>query len=226
MITALVSTLVMAGLPKMEPLDQALVMFPEAVFVSPADGLDGNDHALNPLVDETCSPFRVSTMRAMNGALSSLEALQAWFKKNPKVEATLFGKDGATAAIFDHVSKAQVTSPALEGCSPPELDQGRFTTKLSGKVCKHEKPAPSFQRWLTNNGVAAAAVTVGPSTGKACTPLISIALFDAKGALRVLLHADFGGSVSAELVGKKCQISMNSEASEGRFQPVWKNCKG
>ena len=51
-------------------------------------------------------------------------------------------------------------------------------------------------------------------------------LFDAKGVARVRLHADWGGAMSATLVGERCQlVDYVLDADKQVFTPAWKSCK-
>jgi hypothetical protein len=57
-------------------------------------------------------------------------------------------------------------------------------------------------------------------------PRLSTVLFDARGAPRVRLHADWGGVLSTSLLGEKCQVvDYTFDSGKQVFVPAWKSCK-
>jgi hypothetical protein len=148
--------------------------------------------------------------RLVGGSLRALEQLQAWLESNPGVEATLFA----------HVKAA--TYEPLVGAGPRPLKAGwqlAFSTAPKGYELRRDADQPEF--WFFNGERrAAAAVTVAPGVGDVCRPRLSVVLFDASGAARLRLHADWAKEVSASLVGNGCKaVHFTFDAQGQRFTP-------
>ena len=54
----------------------------------------------------------------------------------------------------------------------------------------------------------------------ACRPRLSVSFHDARGRARLRYHADFGGALSVELLGDRCQmVRLTFDAASNHFQP-------
>lgn len=217
--------MVVSGLPSPAPLEPPMAQFAQTLLRDSMGSTEAGDTHLFFKAAESCPQRYVSTLGAMSGALSALERLQQWLAKNPGVEVTLYGRAGALAQVFTHVSKSAISNTKAP-CTLPKTDEWRLVAPLKGKLCESQKPLSTVERWLVSKqGVVAAGVLADSAEG-ACAPRLSIALFDTRGALRVILNADFGGAMSAQLVGDRCRLALDYDATAGVFRPEWKNCKG
>lgn len=216
---ALVSALPIP-LPFQPPLAEFSAEVLQDSAVASPEGLD----SFLPYGSEKCPTKAISSARALGGALMALERTQGWLAQNPKVEAKLFKKD-TLADVKKHLTYA-VPVPTRP-CKPVTLGDGwRWPAGLSSKLCAQAKPGPRYEAWFgAPKGNTAAAVTVQPATDP-CQPRISIALFDSKGKQRLVVNADFGGSMSATVVGDVCRVELTYDPSIEAFKPEWKACKG
>lgn len=212
----------LTALPQPTPFPQPLAMFSTELLQETSSGAKDGDVLLT-WGAEACPTRAVSTVRAMGGALSMLERLQLWLTSNPGVEQRLYGRKDAVARLFQHVSEGR---PAATGaCRTPALREGwQWSPGVAGGVCAGKPPAAS-ERWLETKKKPSGAVRVSAATDP-CQPRLSIALFDATGKNRVVLNADFGGELSAMLVGDRCQLWLTFDKGLEAFKPEWKSCKG
>jgi hypothetical protein len=213
---------VLSGLPVLKPFQPPLAMFSVEVIQDGPSAVATNGDSLVPYGGEKCAARSISTMRAMGGGLSMLERTLSWLEQNPGVEAKLYGRAGTLGAVMKHVSSAAIGSQRT--CTAPVLTDGwRWSFDAAPKLCTAD--AATNERWLLVKDVPAAAVVVNRSPDP-CQSRVSLAMFDAKGKTRVLLHADFAGAMSATLVGPKCRIDLTYDPSVEAFKPEWKSCKG
>lgn len=218
-----VAVAVLSGLPTLTPLQPPLAEFSVEVLQDTAStSPQGHDRFL-PYGGAACPTKAISTTRALGGALMTLERAQAWLGKNPGVEAKLFKKD-TLGDVKKQLTYAVPTT--TRGCAPPALVDGwRWPAATSGKLCTPKEPSKDEAWFVGAKNQTAAAVLVRPAADP-CQPRLSIALFDSKGKNRLVVHADFGGSMSATLVGDACQIELTYAPELEAFKPQWKSCKG
>lgn len=222
MVPSLVALSLLAGLPALKPLQPPLALFSAEMLVDAKLASPQNADDFLVYGGEQCPGRGVSIMRAMGGALTTVERVQAWFKENPGAEAALFKKD-TLAAAMKHVS-AGVPSTSTP-CKPWAANDWQFAPTDPGKLCESKKPPSVTERYLTVKGRASSAIQVRPAADP-CMPRVSIALFDQKGKTRLLVHADFGGVMSATVVGDRCRVDFTYEPSIEAFKADWKACKG
>jgi hypothetical protein len=218
-----VSVLVVSGLPSLQPLQPPLAEFSSEILQDTAlTSPQGLDRFLVHGA-ASCPTKAISTARALGGALMTLERVQLWLNQNPGVEARLFKKD-TLADVKKHLTYAVPSTN--ESCKPPTLVEAwKWPAAMSGKLCAPKIASPT-EAWFTGvKSQTAAAISVKPATDP-CQPRVSIALFDSKGKNRLVVHADFGGAMSAIVVGDVCQIEFSYTPDLEAFKPQWKSCKG
>ncbi len=214
----------LGGLPTPLPFQPPLAEFSVEILQDSAVGAPEGLDSFLPYGDEKCPTKAISTSRALGGALMALERTQAWLGQNPKVEAKLFKKD-TLADVKKHLTYA--TPVLTRQCKAATLiDEWKWPGGLSSKLCAPPKLPIRNEAWLAApKGATAAAVRV-QSAKDPCQPRVSIALFDSKGKNRLVVNADFGGSMSATVVGDTCQIELTYDPTIEAFKPEWKACKG
>jgi hypothetical protein len=222
MLPSLVALSLVSGLPALKPLQPPLALFSQEVLVDSTLHSPQNGDAFLVYSGEQCPGRAVSIMQAMGAALTTVERVQAWFKDNPGAEAALFKKD-TLAQAMKHAS-AGVPSAATP-CKPWATNDWQLAPTDPGKLCDSKKPPPATERYFTVKGKASSAVLVRPAADP-CKPRVSIALFDPKGKTRLLVHADFGGAMSATVVGDRCRVDFTYDPSVEAFKADWKACKG
>ncbi|MDX2013772.1 MAG: hypothetical protein SFW67_26490 [Myxococcaceae bacterium] len=221
---SLIAATVLAGLPTLAPFQPPLALFSVEVIQDGPSNIASNGDSLIPYGADTCAARSISTMRAMGGGLSMIERTLTWLEGQPGVEAKLFGKRGALGEVMKHVSTAAI-APRTSCVAPKLVDGWRWSLDAAPKLCAVKSDAPTNERWLLVKDVPAAAVVVNRSPDP-CQSRVSMALFDAKGKTRVLLHADFAGAMSATLVGPKCRVELTYDPTLEAFKAEWKSCKG
>jgi hypothetical protein len=95
------------------------------------------------------------------------------------------------------------------------------TVTTAPKLCPG---AGTNEVWLLEGKKPAALIRW--ESAKECLPRLSAVLFDAKGAARLRYDADFAGAAAATLIGDRCQIDLNFDASKQVFHPERRGCKG
>lgn len=219
---ALVVSASLAGLPALRPLQPPLAVFtPQILQDASVNGAENGDRLLR-YGGEACTGRAVSMHRAMGAALTMLERLQPWLAANPGAEAKLF-KPGTVGEVMRHVSQG---APAnVTACPAVSLEDEWRWPATALKACPSKLPESPVEQWLLVKKQPAAAIVVRPATDP-CQPRLSIALFDPKGRHRADLHADFGGAMSAVLLGDRCQVAFSWDPSQEAFKAEWKSCKG
>lgn len=221
-MVSLLAVSLVAALPTLRPLQPPLALFTPEVMQDANTASPQNGDQFIAFGGPACAGKSISTVRAMGAALTTLERVQTWFKENPGVEAKLFKKD-TLAQVMKHVSVGTVSRH--EPCKPwGAAGEWQLPTADPGKLCEAKKPATS-SLWFTVKGKASSAVQALPAAD-ACQPRVSIALFDPKGKTRLVLQADFGGVMSATVVGDACKVDFSWDPSIEAFKPEWKSCKG
>ena len=217
----LLAATVLSALPALKPLQPPLAIF--TVEVLQGGGLASNGDRLLSFADAECPMQAVSGLRAMGAALTMLEKAQRWLDENPGAEAKLF-KKGTLGEVMKHVSRGGFAQ--LVPCKVvAPVETWKWPVSDFGKMCLSKLPESPVEQWMTVKNVQSSALIVRPAATP-CQPRVSIALFDPKGKTRALLHADFGGAMSAVVVGDRCQIELTYDPTIEAFKAEWKSCKG
>ena len=222
-MVSLLAVSVLAALPTLRPLQPPLALFTVEVLQDASSASPQNGDEFLRYQSEQCPGRAVSLMRAMGAGLTTLERMQTWLKENPGVEAVLFKKD-TLGKVAKHSSTA-VPGSAYACAAWSGEPSWQYPPTPPGKICFSKKPPATNERWLTQKQKAAAAVKVEPATDP-CQPRVSIALFDPNGKTRLVLNADFGGVMSASLIGDACRVDFTWDPTIEAFKPEWKSCKG
>ncbi|MFZ5467866.1 MAG: hypothetical protein ACOZIN_00395 [Myxococcota bacterium] len=151
----------------------------------------------------------------------------------------LFGK---TSRLIEAVRKAAQARPGEGGvCEKPvPAEEGwRLSlTEAPPKLCKNDASALDDHWFVVGTRPSkksiAAVILVRPSHERAadrCRPRLSAVLFDADGVARLRYHADYGGELSAELLGDRCQavsftFAPKLSAFEAAFRRGGRGCTG
>ncbi len=200
--------------------------FGAVVGDAPAGGLSDGDKAVVPQW-EGCPPQGVYLVRMLTGTVRALEQLQQSLDAGKGAEKRLFARKAVLTEVLRHVSAASF-APKVR-CTPVPLEEGARLglTAPPKKWCEAKPGAQDGEFWFFTQGKPAAVVSVQPGAeGAACKPRVSVVAFDAKGLARVRLHADWGGAVSATLVGDRCQVLEYTFAADRQvFAAEWKSCK-
>lgn len=221
-MVSLLAVSALAALPALKPLQPPLALFTLEVLQDANSASPQNGDQFIAYGGGACAGRSVSTIRAMGAALTTLERVQTWFKENPGVEAKLFKKD-TLAQVMKHASAGAVSR--LESCKAwGAAGEWQLPPTDPGKLCEAKTPSTS-RLWFAVKGKGSSAVQALPA-GDACQPRVSIALFDPKGKTRLVLQADFGGVMSATVVGDACKVDFTWDPSIEAFKPEWKSCKG
>lgn len=226
MLTLVASLLLAAAPPPaLGEISAPLGHIGNVVDVLPKGGESDTDKVVAPKW-EGCEPKGVYLMRLMGGAGRVLEQLQQSLDRAPGAEKKLFGRKAVLTEVMKQLSTSKF-EPKV-GCAAPELAEG-FKLELNGppkKWCDAKSDASEGEFWSLSNGKPAAVIFVTKGGTDACKPRVSMVLFDAKGAGRVRVHADWGGAVSTTMVGERCQlVDYTLDAERQVFLPVWKSCK-
>lgn len=190
----------------------------------PAGGVSDSDKVVAPKWEGCDPPQGVYLMRFMGGSSRALEQLQQSLDRSPGSEKKLFGRKGVLTEVMKQLSGSRFELKT--GCAPSELAEGYKLTLTAPprKWCDAKTDASEF--WFFAKAKPAAVISVQKGGVELCKPRLSIVLFDAKGAGRVRLHADWGGAMSTTLIGEKCQlVEYALDAEKQAFPPAWKSCK-
>jgi len=218
---SLLAATVLSALPALKPLQPPLAVF--TVEVLQAGGVARDGDTLLAYAGAECPTQAVSGMRAMGAALTMLEKVQRWLDQNPGAEAKLF-KKGTLGEVMKHVSHGAYGQ--LVPCKTvAPVETWKWPATDFGKMCPSKLPASPAEQWMTVKNVQSAALIVR-SAATPCQPRLSIAMFDPKGKTRAALHADFGGVMSAVVVGDRCQLELTYDPNIEAFKAEWKSCKG
>ncbi len=211
----------LSALPALKPLQPPLAIFTVEVLQAGVTARDGD--TLLRYAGPQCPTQAVSGLRAMSAALTMIERVQRWLDENPGAEARLF-KKGTLGVVMKHVSQGAFT--ALVPCKTVAPVEGwKWPASDFGKLCTSELAAPPVEQFMTVKNVPSSAMIVRPAA-TACQPRLSVAMFDPKGKTRAVLHADFGGVMSAVVVGDRCQLELVYDPNLEAFKGEWKSCKG
>ncbi len=191
----------------------------------PKGGEQDSDKVIAPKW-EGCEPKGIYVMRFMGGAGRALEQLQQSLDRAVGSEKKLFGRKGVLTEVMKLLSTSRFEQKL--SCPAAPLADG-YKLELTAppkKWCDASPTATEGEFWFFSNKSAAAVISIQKGGTELCKPRLSTVLFDAKGVGRVRLHADWGGAMSATLVGEKCQlVDYTLDADKQAFLPVWKSCK-
>lgn len=196
------------------------------VDVPPKGGASESDRVVLPKW-ELCEAKGVYLMRMLSGASRALEQAQFSLDRTPGSEKALFAaKKGVLAEVMKQLSSSKFE--AKVPCAPSTLTDG-YKLDLNAapkKWCDATPDTTEGEFWFFTKGKPAAVVSVQKGGADVCKPRLSTVLFDTKGVGRMRLHADWGGSIEASLVGEKCQgLEYTLNAEKQAFVPTWKSCK-
>lgn len=191
----------------------------------PTGGVTEADRSVQPAW-ESCPAQAVFLVRAMSGTIRALEQLQQSLDATPGVEKKLFARKAVLTEVLRHLSGA-AWAPKVPCAASPLADGYRLDLAQAPKKWCDAKGAQDGEFWFFTRGKPAAVVSVRPGGETSpCKPRLSVTAFDPKGAARVRVHADWGGAVTAALVGDRCQL-LDYQFDPGRqvLAPAWKSCK-
>lgn len=229
MVLALLSSLALAAPPApptLGAISAPLGHIGNVVDAPPKGGASDSDRVVLPKW-EGCEPQGVYLMRFLSGASRALEQLQQSLDAGgPDAEKKLFGRKAALAEVMKQLSASRFE--ARTGCAASPLLDG-YQLELAAaprKWCEAKADASEGEFWFFTQGKPAAVVSVQRGAGSPCKPRLSAVLFDARGAARVRLHADWAGAMSTTLVGERCQrVDYVLQTEQQAFSPSWKSCK-
>lgn len=195
------------------------------VDAPPKGGISESDRVVLPTW-EGCEAKGVYLMRMMGGTARAVEQLQQSLDRGPGAEKKLFARKDVLTEVMRQLGTSKLEPKAA--CKPSTLSDG-YRLELAGapkKFCDAKADAQEGEFWFFSAGKPAGVISVQKGGADACKPRLSTVLFDAKGVARLRLHADWGGGMSATLVGDKCQVlEYTLDAGKQAFVPTWKSCK-
>jgi hypothetical protein len=229
MVFALVTALTLAAPPPPPPLGEIsapLGHIGNVVDAPPKGGVSDSDKVVVPQW-EGCQAQGVYLMRFLGGSARALEQLQQSLDRGgADAEKRLFGRKGVLGEVMKQLGSSRFESrvPA----SPSALADG-YRLELTAAPRKWSDAPPGAaegEYWFFAQGKPAAVVSLQRGAPDACKPRLSTVLFDARGTPRVRLHADWGGALSASLIGERCQaVEYSLQPERQVFSPLWKSCK-
>lgn len=191
----------------------------------PKGGVSDSDKVIAPRW-EGCEPKGIYLMRFLGGASRALEQLQQSLDRSPGSEKKLFGRKAVLTEVMKLLSSSRFEQKL--SCAPAELADG-YRLELTvppKKWCDAKADASEGEFWFFSKTRPAAVISAQKGGTDVCKPRLSTVLFDGKGVARVRMHADWGGAVSATLVGDRCQlVDYTLDTDKQVFLPVWKSCK-
>jgi hypothetical protein len=190
----------------------------------PKGGVNVADKAVIATFDG-CQPQAISLMAFLGGTMRAVEQLEGWLNQ-AGLQKKLFKKKDQLGEVVRLLTDARLEPK--HACAALPVTAG-FQVELADaarKWCPSPPAQTTGDYWFFNKGKASAVVNVLPGAPDACKPRLSSVLFDASGQARVRFHADWGGQLSATLVGDGCQVvdfTFNTETQ--RFVPSLRRCK-
>jgi hypothetical protein len=227
---SLVVSLVLCGAPAPTPplptIAAPLGHFGAVVEPEPRDGVRDQEHPVRPSVPQ-CAPQIVYLMRYLGGVTRVVEQAQQWLDKTPGLERRLFARRGVLGDVLRHLAGSQREDK--KACTPVPLGSG-YQLELARaprRLCAAGARGDGLgESWFVTAGAPAAVVSVQRGGVDPCLPRLSAVLFDPKGVARVVVHADWGGAVSATLLGDRCQrVDFALDPARQAFAPEMKSCK-
>ena len=226
MILLLSMVLTAAPPPPLGEISAPLGHIGNVVDALPVGGVSDSDTVVAPKWEGCDPPQGVYLMRFMGGASRALEQLQQSLDRSPGSEKKLFGRKAVLTEVMKQLSGSRFELKS--SCAEGELADGYKLTLTTPpkKWCDAKADAGDGEFWFFAKAKAAAVISIQKGRVEVCKPRLSIVLFDARGAARVRLHADWGGAMSTTLIGEKCQVVEYAlDADKQAFPPVWKSCK-
>lgn len=195
------------------------------VDAPPVGGLSETDRVVLPAW-EGCEAKGVYLMRMMGGTARALEQLQQSLDRAPGAEKKLFARKNVLAEVMKQLGASKLSTKTA--CVASKLADG-YRLELGWaprKWCDAKAGVQDGEFWFFAADKAAGVISVQKGGAEACKPRLSTVLFDARGVARVRLHADWGGGLSATLIGDRCQvIDYALDTQKQTFVPTWKSCK-
>ncbi len=194
------------------------------VVDAPAGGAAGNDRPV-ALKADGCAPQVVYLMRFLGGTMRAVEQLQQWVDRSGQEKALFKGKQ-TLADVVRTLTDAKFEPKAA--CQALPVSDGyrlelRYPPK---KLCEASAQRSSGDFWFFSKGRASAVISVVNGAPDACKPRLSAVLFDSYGWARVRFHSDWGGGITANLLGDSCKsVDFAYDATKEAFVPTWKTCK-
>jgi len=235
--------------PGLPPVGAPLGHIGEVVEPVPSRGLPGGETVTVARFPGCEREQAIHVSRFLHlGAAGAAETLQAYLDGNPNVARWLFGKERPLARAIDRARGGRFTEG--RACRPKGgafLDvgvaqDGKLTlTSAPPLLCTLER-GPSGQGgtwWFTDrsskrirardlSGVVGLAPAPDGASDR-CRPRLTAALFDDTGTVRFRYHADYGGEVRAEVIGRSCRtLELRFDPGTQRFNPrkiVGKGCR-
>lgn len=227
-MTSLLTALLLTSLPAPSGILAPLGRYGDVVTDPPRRGHSSTEIVLSGELPGCKEERALWLSRAVSGTVRAGEQLVQWLEVHPEVTRSSFGagKDPlaplaeALALANDAQSSAPVRCGDVQGpwklplrggkaarCSAPLslASQGQldFVEPRSGKTAARVRFAPA-----------------APGAADGCRPRLSVALLDKAGAVRLLVHADFGGPpLDVTVVGKR-PLAFGLDPASQLFRPV------
>lgn len=226
MLSLFVASVLVASPPALGEISAPLGRIGNVVDRLPQGGVADSDKILRPTWGD-CEPKAIYLMRFMGGTGRALEQFQQSLDRSPGSEKKLFGRKGVLSEVMKKLGSSRF-DPQIS-CTPIALVDG-YKVQLTAppkKWCEGQVDSAEGEFWFFAAAKPQAVISVQHGETDACKPRLSAVFFDAKGAARLRLHADWGGEMSATLVGERCQVvEYTLDSARQVFVPVWKSCKG
>lgn len=195
-----------------------------AVEPLPEGGLNPQDQPV-VLATPTCEPTVVYLTRYVGGTLRALEQLQQWLDR-AQLEKRLFKRPGVLGEVLRHVSEAH--REPKKSCAPLALEEGfkLGLTEAPKKLCAAPVDQATGDFWFMGPSGPAAVTSVVAGSPEVCKPRLSVVLFDPRGQARVRVHSDWGGAISANLLGDSGQcVDFSFREQQQEFVATLRACK-
>lgn len=211
----LMLSLAVASSP-LPPLPGPLGHIGGVVAPAPGDGAPDPQHGVVFQHAPSCPLQVVAYTRMLAGTVRAAEQMQAWLEPL-KLERQLFGSTkGTLAGVVGRVRTAKYV-PRAPRQRPPLVDGAKLHYRKAPTLLAValSGPAQEGEAWFVDErGRPVGVIHLAPGSTDVCRPRLSAVLFDVRGFARLRLHADWGGEVSAELVGdggKEISFAFNRE---------------
>lgn len=182
----------------------------DSVTQAPTDGVPSTERVATVTLPGCEKPQAIWLSRFLLGSAVGGAQVHMWLAKRPELSKKLFGKGDPLA---DAIQRSRRTVGAEEVCEaagdwklrPSDVEQ----QKRCEKAVKLTTPPESLDQLFLEKGKVAAQVRLRPSSDGAvdrCRPRLSTLLLDRAGVARFALHADYGGMLTAEVFGDRCEL--------------------
>jgi hypothetical protein len=227
-MTSLLAALLLTSLPAPSGILAPLGRYGDVVTEPPRHGHPATEIVLAGRLPGCSEERALWLSRAVSGTVRAGEQLVQWLEVHPEVTRASFGigKDplAPLAEALSLANDAQASAPvrcgAVKGPWKLPLRAGkaaRCSAPLSlGAQGQLDFVEPRSRKTAARVRFAPAA----PGALEACRPRMSVALLDKTGAVRLLVHADFGGApLDVTVVGKR-PLAFVLDPSSQLFRPV------